>query len=304
MHPSPSGERIVSSIFKDAEELTIARERFNAIVTGASRGLGRRIALEFWSRGANIALVARSRTDLELLRASLPQAPQQEAEVVEADLADPASPEAIVARVREKWTTIHALVNNAAIVGPIGPLWENDWADWQRTIQINLLAPVALCRLCISFMQRGAAIVNLSGGGATGPRPNFTAYGAAKTALVRFSETLAQEAAGSGIRVNAVAPGAMNTDMLEAVLRAGASKAGREYDLALRQKDGGGQSPDAAAALVYYLASPESAPVSGRLISAAWDRWWKLAEHAHELQSSDIYTLRRIRPEDRGEKWL
>jgi 3-oxoacyl-[acyl-carrier protein] reductase len=277
---------------------------FHAIITGASRGLGRSIAFEFWSKGCDLTLVARSRAALEEVRSSLPPSATQRVELVEADLADPSAPESIVSRLRAKWDRLDALVNNAAVTGPIGPLWENDWSEWQQTLQVNLMAPVALCRLAIPWMQPGSAIVNLSGGGATGPRPHFTAYGTAKAALVRFTETLARETAERGIRVNAIAPGAMNTRMLEAVLESGPGNAGGEYEAALRQKSSGGQPPEKAAALAYYLASPESAPITGRLISAVWDPWRSLQAHSGEMEGSDIYTLRRITPEDRGKQWV
>jgi NAD(P)-dependent dehydrogenase (short-subunit alcohol dehydrogenase family) len=276
--------------------------RLHALITGASRGLGRKIAQEFWDRGANLALAARSRSALEETAASLPPRDGQTVALLPADLADPAAPEALMSELRLRWDRLDALVNNAAIVGPIGHAWENDWQEWERTIRINLLAPVALCRLAIPWMRSGAAIVNLSGGGATGPRPNFTAYGTAKAGLARFTETLAVEAAAAGIRVNAIAPGAMNTEMLEAVLEAGAA-AGKEFEAAVRQKESGGQSPENAAALAWHLVSPESAPITGRLISAVWDPWQNLAQRGEELRASDIYTLRRITPEDRGKQW-
>ncbi len=276
---------------------------FNVLITGASRGLGQAIALEFWSRGASIALVARNGTALEKVAVQLPRSGTQTVEAIPADLSDSGAPAFIVETLRAKWDHLDALINNAAITGPIGRVWENDWQEWQRTLQINLLAPVALCRLAIPWMRRGGAIVNLSGGGATGPRPNFTAYGTAKAALVRFTETLAQETAPLGIRVNAIAPGAMNTEMLEAVLRAGAEQAGPEYERAAAQKQKGGQPPDRAAALAWFLVSKESEGITGRLISAVWDPWEKLTKHADELGPSDIYTLRRITPDDRGKQW-
>ena len=132
------------------------------------------------------------------------------------------------------------LVNNAAIVGPIGCLWENKWDEWETTIRVNLLTPAALCRASIPWMrERDGAIVNISGGGATGPRPFFSAYGTAKAGLVRFSETLAREMAGSGIRVNCVAPGAMDTNMNAEVLQAGAELAGAdEFGRAQHQAEG------------------------------------------------------------------
>jgi short-subunit dehydrogenase len=126
------------------------------LITGASRGLGRVLACEFWNRGANIALVARNGAALEDLASSLPASGSQTAQVVPADLGDPYAPASIVDRLRRKWESLDGLINNAAITGPIGPVWENDWREWQQTIQVNLLAPVALCRLCIPWMRRGA----------------------------------------------------------------------------------------------------------------------------------------------------
>src|SRR5437016_14472488 len=114
--------------------------------------------------------------------------------IVAADLADPDAISRIVAKAGEFDGSIDVLVNNAAIQGPIGPLLDNDPAEWAQTVAVNLTAPVMLCRACIPLMGKRSRskIINLSGGGATGPRPNFSAYASAKAALVRFSETLAQ----------------------------------------------------------------------------------------------------------------
>jgi 3-oxoacyl-[acyl-carrier protein] reductase len=149
----------------------------------------------------------------------------------------------------------------------------------------------------------GGSIVNLSGGGATSPRPNFSAYATAKAALVRFSENLAREAAPLGVRVNCVAPGALNTDMLRDVLLAGRERAGPEYERALEREKKGGDPPEEAARLVAFLLSDESRAITGRLISAVWDPWRSLMEHEDELRESDLFTLRRIGLADRGKEW-
>lgn len=275
----------------------------HTLITGASRGLGRSIAREFWSHGASLALVARSGAALEELAAELRATGAGSVEAIPADLSDPEAPAAIVEQLRGKWGQLDVLVNNAAVPGPIGPVWDNDWREWQETIQVNLMAPVALCRACVPWMRPGGAIVNLSGGGATSPRANFSAYGTAKAALVRFTETLALEVAGLGIRVNAIAPGILNTAMADAVVRAGPEKAGPDYATVLEVKRQGGEPPEKAAALAYFLASAAGEGITGRLISAVWDPWATLDAHAAELRASDIYTLRRIVPEDRGKQF-
>ncbi|HUI78492.1 MAG TPA: SDR family oxidoreductase [Bryobacteraceae bacterium] len=278
------------------------------LVTGASRGLGRHIAEAFWRHDADVFLVARSGESLAALCGQLVgngRETQRDGHFA-VDLAAPDTPARIFDALQRFSGRLDVLVNNAAIVGPIGPLEENDWAQWQKAIQVNLLAPVALCRLAIQRMksQGGGSIVNISGGGATSPRPCFSAYATAKAGLVRFTETIAAEAAHYGIRINAIAPGAMNTEMHDAVLRAGPTLAGEsEYRKALEQAERGGTSPASPAELAVFLASDAAAGINGRLISAVWDPWKNLAAYAAELARSDVYTLRRIVPEDRGFNW-
>lgn len=278
------------------------------LVTGASRGLGRHIAEAFWRQGADVFLVARSPQALTAVSGALESSARggQRAGYLAVDLALAEAPHRIFESLREFGDRLDVLVNNAAIVGPIGPLDENDWEQWQSAIQVNLLAPAALCRLAIPLMksQGGGAIVNLSGGGATAPRPCFSAYAVAKAGLVRLTETIAAEAGRYGIRANAIAPGAMNTEMHDAVLRAGPARAGQaEYRKALEQEASGGTPPATPAELAVFLASAAAAEINGRLISAVWDPWKDLARHAGELAGSDVYTLRRIVPKDRGLQW-
>jgi 3-oxoacyl-[acyl-carrier protein] reductase len=121
---------------------------------------------------------------------------------------------------------------------------------------------------------------------------------------VRLTENLAEEVRPAHIDVNAVAPGALNTQMLEQTLAAGPELAGQgQFVQALKQKESGGSSIERAAALCVYLASSASDGITGRLISAPWDPWATLHERMAELGSSDIYTLRRIVPADRSRQW-
>lgn len=277
------------------------------LITGASRGLGAEIARHFWRNGSDLALVARSQERLEGLRQELlsEDRPAQRLWVFPADLSDAAARSNLLPAVRQRTGRLDVLVNNAAILGPIGPFWQNPTTEWETTFQTNLFAPAQLMREAIPWMaaQGGGSIINLSGGGATAPRPNFSAYASAKTALVRLSETVAAEALGLNVRVNCIAPGAMNTEMLEAVLNSTPQLVGSEFAKAVTQKQQGGADPATPAALCLYLASAAATAITGKLISAVWDPWRDLEARIPQLVGSDVYTLRRIVPADRGEDW-
>ncbi len=281
----------------------------SAIITGANQGLGQAIATSFVQAGASVLLVARGEERLRIVRDELAQLAIQPGQQVHAVRGDVSSPESCAEVVRQAQnllpdTTI--LVNNAGVYGPIGPIQEVDWEDWVEAIQINLFGTVLMCRAVIPLMRaRGyGKIINLSGGGATAPLPRFSAYAASKVAIVRLTETFADELRDAHIDVNAIAPGALNTRLLDEVLAAGPEKVGRDfYDRSIKQRDQGGAPLEKGAALAVFLASAASDGITGRLLSALWDDWASLPDKVDQLANSDIYTLRRIVPEDRGMKW-
>jgi 3-oxoacyl-[acyl-carrier protein] reductase len=180
-----------------------------------------------------------------------------------------------------------------------------DWDDWVEAVNINLIGTVLCCRLVVPWMRRQGAgkIILLSGGGATAPLPRISAYAASKAAVVRFGETLAEEVKDAGVTVNTVAPGALNTRLLDQVLAAGPDAVGQDFHArALRQAEVGGTPLETPTDLIAFLASSASDGVTGRLLSAVWDDWQHLPERREQLAASDVYTLRRIVPEDRGWK--
>ncbi len=279
----------------------------SAIITGANQGLGRAIATHFVQAGANVLLVARGE---ELLRevqaelAALATQPSQQVHYVRGDVASAESCMAVVNHAQNVLPNVTVLVNNAGVYGPMGPIETVDWDAWIEAIQINLFGTVQMCRAAIPIMRaRGyGKIINLSGGGATAPLPRISAYAASKAAIVRLTETFAEELRDAHIDVNAIAPGALNTRLLDEVLAAGPEKVGQDfYDRAIKQHDQGGAPLEKGAALVTFLASAASDGITGRLLSALWDDWANLPEKRDQL--GDIYTLRRIVPGDRGLKW-
>jgi NAD(P)-dependent dehydrogenase (short-subunit alcohol dehydrogenase family) len=277
-----------------------------AVITGASRGLGRHLAHRYWEAGFSLGLVGRNGEAIRRDVSDLPPVAGQTCEVFDGDLGNPDSTSTLTAAISMRRAEINALVNNAGIQGPIGPLEQNDLVEWERAIRVNLLGPVAFCKGLLPRMAgaRDASIINLSGGGATGPRANFSAYASAKAALVRFSETLAEEVKEQRITVNCIAPGAMKTAMLGEVLKSGAASAGdREFATAAKVFRDGGVSIDRVADLALFLSSNAARGITGKLISAVWDRWESWPDHLPELAGSDVYTLRRIAGRDRGCGW-
>jgi 3-oxoacyl-[acyl-carrier protein] reductase len=190
------------------------------------------------------------------------------------------------------------------VYGPLGPTESVPLEEWKRAIEINLYGVLLPCRALIPHFKsagRGKIII-ISGGGATNPLPNISSYAASKAAVVRLMETLSEELKSHHIDVNAVAPGALKTRMMQEVIDAGPDKVGAEFFAKnLKWAETGATPPALGANLCAYLASSESDGVTGRLISAQWDPWKTL--HTHKDEFGDIYTLRRIVPEDRGKKW-
>jgi 3-oxoacyl-[acyl-carrier protein] reductase len=272
----------------------------SAIVTGASHGLGLAIAGSYAAAGARVLICGRDSDALDAAARSI----NVDAEV--ADVANENDVVRLVARAVELFGGVDILVNNAGIYGPKGTIDEIDWAEWVRAIEINLLGSVLLCRAVVPHMRRrgGGKIIQLSGGGATNPLPRISAYAASKAAIVRFAETLAEELRGDRIDVNSIAPGALNTRLLDEVLAAGPERVGATfYERSVKQKETGGAGLERGTELALFLASGASDGITGKLISAVWDPFEEFPQHLDDLKKTDIYTLRRIVPKDRDVAW-
>ena len=261
------------------------------LVTGAGRGIGKRLAIGFATAGCRVGLLARSKAELDLAHLEIEHAGGN-ALRIRADVTDFEQVTAAVDRMRVHYGGVHVLICAAAIQGPIGPLVEQSPKAWAETIQTNLIGVMNACKSVLPHMieQRSGKISVLSGSGATAARPNLSAYASAKAALVRFVETVAEEIRDHNVQINCMGPGGAYTHMTDEILRAGDKAGWKETEEALEVRQTGGVAPDKQIQLALFLASEQSNHISGKLIQVS-DDWKKLKDaNLHP----EIYTLRRV----------
>ncbi len=263
------------------------------LVTGCSRGIGLAVGRELARQGASLALAGRHRSTLEDVARGLTGGPHS---VVDLDVTD-----------EDRWKEVpdqvapggflHGIVTAAGEIGPIGPVGSWTAQEFSRTLEVNVLGTLLPIMAMLEPLRTAkGAIVTFSGGGATGAFPRFDVYAASKVSIVRLTENLAHELSDDGIRVNAVAPGFVLTDMHAGTMQAGPDRAGSEYFERTRNalESGGGDSPDRAASLVAFLLSAGSEGITGRLISAQWDPWQDDSFRERLRTDPDLARLRRI----------
>lgn len=269
-----------------------------AIVVGATGGIGKAIALAFAEGGAALLVTGRDESTLASVARDC-RAAGVRTETAVVDISVWTEVESVMAYATSRLGAVDVLVNAAGIVTPIGSLHRSNPAEWADAMHVNLIGVFHLCRAVIPEMirRRCGKIILLSGGGATGPFPRFSAYAAAKAGVVRLTETLAEEVKEFNVQVNAIAPGFVDSNLQDDVLAAG-SDAGLQFLRAkeARESGVGTVQPQLAGELAVFLASEDSGELTGKLISAQHDPWRKWKGHGEELNASPLFTLRRLDP--------
>jgi 2-deoxy-D-gluconate 3-dehydrogenase len=233
-----------------------------AIVTGASRGLGRAAALALAGEGVNVLAVGRDEGLLGELEGAAAGAPGA-VEGLACDLVDLERASELPARAEALFGPLEILVNNAGIA-PAGPFLEQDWEQWERVFRVNVTAPATLAKAAgAGMVERGRGkIINVASTAGLLGKASLVSYSASKGAVVQMTKALSSEWARHGVQVNAIAPGAFETDAQKLVLespeilrrRVRKIPAGRIAD------------PDELGSLVCWLASPCSDYVSGSIV--------------------------------------
>lgn len=265
------------------------------IIAGASSGIGHYLANSLVEEGHEVwGLSRRLLGNPGKYRAS------------QCDVTNWDSLKEIAHEVETEWKSADALISCTGIQGAVGPTMSLNPKDWCETVHQNIDGVFYTLHTFYPLLMKSqgrSKVICFSGGGATAPRVNFTAYGIAKAALVRLTETLAEEWKDAPIDINAIAPGAIRTRLTEEVIQLGPEVVGsKEYEQALKVMETGGGSLEKVQELVQFLLSADSDGVSGKLIAAQWDPWKKIPELAldskSDFNSSETYTLRRVVPKE------
>jgi len=262
----------------------------NVLITGAGRGIGKRLALGFSHTRAKIGLLGRSQGELDVTRLEIEDSGGT-AIRLRADVRNFDQMAAAVDRMTREWGDIHVLIANAAVQGPIGPFAESRPALWQEVFETNVMGVMNSCRAVLPKMleRRAGKIIVISGQGAGSPRPRFAAYASSKAAIVRFVECVAEEVRDDNVQMNCMFPGETYTSMTDEILHAGEKAGMHEIEAAEKVQVTGGTLSDKQIQLALFLASERSNHLTGKLIYVQDD--WKKFEH--ESARPDAFTLRR-----------
>jgi len=273
------------------KEAAISGELENKVclIVGASGTLGAAVVKNFSQAGARLALGGHATAPAGVTG-------NERTLSLQFDIRSWKGVSGALQRVQQHFGALDVVVNCSGVQGPIGPTQTLDPEAWARAVEVNLFGSFYLARAAVPIMlkQGGGKIIYFSGGGATSARPFFSAYGASKVAVVRFTETLAEELRDTNIQINAIAPGAVRSRMWDEMRAAGAAGGLKLLDEIKQMDRTGGVPPERAASLALFLASDRSRNLTGRLISAVYDKWEEMEPRIAAIMSTEAGTLRRV----------
>ena len=261
-----------------------------AIVTGAGRGIGRAIAEQYAAEGARVALVSRTREELDKVAQGIAKT-GGDARTFVADVSDLGQVQSAVAQIEDEMGPVDVLMNNAGVHYGFGPIWEIDPDQWWQDMTVNVRGVFNFCREVSQRMidRQEGRIINMVGGGFSGPSPNMSGYGASKTAVMRLTETFAEELKEHNVKVFAMGPGLVKTPLTMANLKRPVVK---KYMTLQEAFDAGRDVPSTIAAdIATELASGRFDALTGRMIGPNND-FDKLEVDVDQIVKQDLLTLR------------
>jgi len=305
--PAPSRALSRVSAGQSADEIGIAemaehrapdssdtRGSLRVMICGASSGIGARLARALADDGHHLFICARRADRLAAVKDG-----SNTIDTFACDVSDRRQVEELAAAVAARTDAIDVLINCAGGFGEIAPITQADSARWWETLEVNLKGTYLAIQCMLPLLAKGREprVINFAGGGAFSPFPNYSAYACSKTAIVRLTECIAAELAPQNIRVNAIAPGFVPTDMHQATLKAGEERAGRlQFQRTKAILSQPGPTMENVVNCVKVLMSPSMDELTGKTLSSNFDPWQTrtFREFLPDIVRSDLYTLRRV----------
>jgi NAD(P)-dependent dehydrogenase (short-subunit alcohol dehydrogenase family) len=266
------------------------------VITGAGRGIGKRLAMGFAKDHAKVGLIARTERELEATKLEIKQS-GGEVFSARADVRVWSEISGAIHNLKRKLHShnaeIDVLVAAAAVQGPIGAFAESDPKAWAAVLDTNILGVMHTIRAALPGMieRRRGKIIVLTGGGSDAARPYFCSYAASKTAVVRLVESISEEVRDFNIQINCFSPGGAYTSMTDEILSAGDRAGAMEIERAEKVRITGGVAAEKQIQVAQFLASERSNHISGKLIHVTDDM--KRLEQAN--MTPDLLTLRRLK---------
>ena len=280
-------------------------ENKTALITGATGLIGKTIAKFFAREGYDLILGGLSKKKIETLKKEFSFYKHIRIKVIQVDVSNKKSLQSLFKKVTRDFKTIDVVVTAAGAYGAIGTIEQTEPEEWLKAIEVNLLGTFMTIKYALPLLRKSprAKIITFAGGG-EGPLERHSSYVASKGGVLRLVETLSVEL--SPIEINAISPGLVTSGLIQEIIDAGPLRVGeKRYQEAIEQQKGERESvsPEKAASLAVFLATSESDGISGKNLSAVWDKWSEFPKHKREIMNSDVYNMRRIKPKDRGYDW-
>lgn len=286
--------------------LTLPFKNKNIIITGASDGLGFELAKKFIENDANLIICSSNKKRIKSAYLKLIKIKKTDQKIYfcKTNLKNEKEIYKFIKFINKKINKIDCLINNAAILGPMGNLEEVNWKKFKKTFQINFFSAALIIKLLLPKFkkQKEGKIIQLAGGGSSSPSIKRNPYATSKSAITRLVENVSEELKllRTNVQINSVSPGIMNTKMFRKIIRSSKKILGNKINKELRAKNKKKTDYNKIIELIFFLSSKYSNKITGKNISANWDNWKNWIKDLQKIRNTDLYTVRRIVGSDRN----
>jgi NAD(P)-dependent dehydrogenase (short-subunit alcohol dehydrogenase family) len=264
----------------------------NILITGGTSGIGQRLSEYFSKKNIVIICSTKNNNFLKIKK-------NKNILSYKCDVSNLKSVINFSKLLKKKIKKIDVIINCAGTYGNIGKFYDLNFSQWKKAIEVNFFGNFLICKYFFKFLEKSKVrkIINFGGGGAFNAFPNYSSYATSKAAVVRFTETIAEELKSKRILVNCIAPGFVATNIHKKTIKSGPKKTGNKFYLeTIRKLKTGGTPYQKIIDCIVFLISKKSKSLTGKTISVNFDKWNSpsFLKKIDQLNKSDALTMRRI----------